>query len=134
MEEGAVVLIAVRPSVRLPVDRITKIGLNFYDRFKIGPDRKKKRPEKSSRWHFTHRKRSRVCVKVRCPSVCPDVRPFDFPSMGPQQQTCSHGAAVGPVGRRTRSVAARPALSSSGVRMRAVPRCQRTYEAEHRLV
>jgi len=46
MEEGAVVLIAVRPSVRLPVDRITKIGLNFYDRFKIGPDRKKEETRK----------------------------------------------------------------------------------------
>jgi len=38
------------------------------------------------------------------------------------------------VGRRYRSFAARPALSSSGVRVRAVPHCQRTQEAEHGLV
>jgi len=56
---------------------------------------------------------------VVCPSVCP--------SMSPQQQTrCCRLAAVGPAGRRYRSIAAWPALRSSGGRMRAVPRCQRT--------
>ena len=45
-------------------------------------------------------------------------------SMVLQQQTrCCRVAAVGPVGRRYRSIAA----CSSGGRMQAVPRCQRTY-------
>ena len=46
-------------------------------------------------------------------------------SMGRQQQTrCCRFAAVVPAGRRYGSIAARPALSSSGEWMRAVPRCQ----------
>ena len=59
-------------------------------------------------------------VTLRCPSVCH--------SMGPQQQTpCYRFAAVSPAGRRYRSTAARPVLSSSsGWRMRAVVCCQRT--------
>jgi len=40
--------------------------------------------------------------------------------------SCCQFAAVGPASRRYRSRAARPALSSSGGRMRAVSRCQRT--------
>jgi len=51
------------------------------------------------------------------------------PSMDAQQRTRScRFAAVGPAGRRYRSIAA---ASACGGRMRAVPRCQRTYAAEH---
>jgi len=55
------------------------------------------------------------------------------PNMGPQPAAAdlllwSVFAAVGPTSRRHRSIAARQALSSSGVWrvMRAVPPCQRT--------
>ena len=59
-------------------------------------------------------------------------RVYVCPSMDSQQQTrCCKFATVGPAGR-CRSTAARPTVSSSGVWMRVVPRCQRTYEAEHR--
>ena len=43
----------------------------------------------------------------------------------PAALRCCGFAAVGPAARRYRSIAARPALNSSGVRMRAGPRCQR---------
>ena len=45
---------------------------------------------------------------------------------GTVRPSCCRFAAVGPASRRYRSRAARPALSSSGGRMRAVSRCQRT--------
>ena len=52
-----------------------------------------------------------------------------------QQQTpCLRFAAVSPVGRRYRLIAARPALSSSDVWIWAVPHCELMYEAEQRLV
>jgi len=55
--------------------------------------------------------------------VCPSVRL----NTGLQQQIRGCGfAAVGPAGRRYRSIAAQPALCGSGVRMRAVPRHRRT--------
>ena len=68
---------------------------------------------------------SSVYETVQCSSV--------FSSMGPQQQTrCGRFAAVGPAGRRYRSTAAQPALSSSSsVWMRAVPRCQPTALCYH---
>ena len=58
-------------------------------------------------------------------------------SVRPSVCLLQHGpTAADPLmqGRRYRSTAARPALSNSGWRMRAVPRCQRTSVAEHRLV
>jgi len=63
------------------------------------------------------------------------VRPSVCPSIGQRQQTrCCRFAAVGPAGKRYRSMAARPALSNNGGLVRAVPRCQRTYLAEHIIV
>ena len=57
--------------------------------------------------------RRRVCETVRC-------RPMVWSSTGTQQQTrCCRFAAVGPAGRRYRSIAAAAVW-------RAVPRCQRT--------
>ena len=48
--------------------------------------------------------RLRICLASVRLSVCPSV----YPSMSPQQQTrCCRFAAVGPVGRRYRSTAAR---------------------------
>ena len=49
-----------------------------------------------------------VCATVRCPSVC-----LSVPA---RAHSCCRFAAVCPAGRRYRSIAARPALSSSGVR------------------
>jgi len=52
----------------------------------------------------------------------------------PQQLThCCRFAALGLAGRKYRAIAARPALRSSAVRL-AMPRCQRTLEAERKLV
>ena len=70
--------------------------------------------------------RSRVYVTVGCPSVRPSVPAHDLQQ---QIRRCS-SAAVGPMGRYP-SIAAWPALSSSGVRMRAVPTCQRTQVQLH---
>jgi len=49
-----------------------------------------------SYWHCPHSMRSRVYKTVRCPSVCPSVR----------LSVCSRLAAVGPAGKRCRSIAA----------------------------
>ena len=65
--------------------------------------------------HCPHSMCSRVYVTL---SVCP----------------CCRFAAVGPVARRCRPIAAWAELSSSGVGMRAVQRCQRTYEADWRRI
>jgi len=64
------------------------------------------------------------------------VRSSVCPSMVPQQQTrCCRFAAVGPAGRSYLSIAAgRTAAAAYGRRMRVVPCCQRTKEAEHRPV
>ena len=61
-------------------------------------------------------------------SVHPSVPPWAHNS-----KPTDAGLLLSPAGRRYRSIAVRPALSGSGWRMRAVPRCQRTYEAEHQL-
>ena len=76
-------------------------------------------------------KRYRVRLSV-CPYVRPSVRPSVYPSMGPQQKIrCCGFPDVGPAGRRYRSIAA---AAACGGRMRAVPRCQRTLVAGHRLL
>jgi len=66
-------------------------------------------------WQCPHSMQSRGHEMVWCPSIrlyCPSV----CPSKSPQQQTrCCRFAAVGPVNRRYRLTAARPALSSNGV-------------------
>ena len=62
-----------------------------------------------------------------------DVCPFICPCVCPRGPTAAAGCCCGPGGQMI-SIAARPALSSRGGRMRAVSRCQRTQEAEHRVV
>ena len=68
-----------------------------------------------------------------CPSVCKSVQST--------ARRCCGFAAVGPAARRYRSFAARPVGRRSAAaapqhgaqqQMRAVPRCQLTWEAEHR--
>jgi len=80
-------------------------------------------------WHCWLSARSRVYNKV-----CLSVRPSHYSTA--ESRLCGF-AAVGPAGRRYRSIAARPALSSSRAaaaqrQMRAVPRRQPTQEAERR--
>jgi len=95
-------------------------------------------------WHCSHSTRSKVNVTVRCLSVSPSVRPskptavrhdtiwdailtrarkptwvsliYRTEPTTKKWRTCCRFAAVGPAGMRYRSTAARPALSSSGVR------------------
>jgi len=60
--------------------------------------------------------------------VCPSV-----PSLSrrtPLRRVCCCGPGGQEIGR---SFVVRPVLGSIGVRMWAAPRCQLTYEAEHRL-
>ena len=52
-------------------------------------------------WHCPHSMRSRIYETVRCPSVCL--------SHSPAAAACGKSAAVGPAGRRYRSIAVRPA-------------------------
>ena len=68
-------------------------------------------------------------VTVPCPFVC-------LSKLSTAAAVCSEFAAVGSVGRRYRSIAARPAPQQHGGRqqMRAVSRLQPPYKAEHRLV
>jgi len=68
----------------------------------------------------------RVHLTVRCPSVCPTYRPLCATAAG--LLLCARRA--GDMGRSRR------APQQHGVQqlMRAVSRCQLTYEAEHRLV
>ena len=61
-------------------------------------------------------------ARIVCPSVC-------LSHLSPAAAACGGFSAVGPAGRRYRSIAARPALSSNC--RRAVSRCQLTWEAEH---
>ena len=67
---------------------------------------------------------ARVVWSMKRYGVRPSVRPYVYPiSMDPQQQTrCCRFAAVCPDDR------------TCGERMRALPLCQRTQVAEHRLV
>ena len=74
------------------------------------------------------------------PYVCPSVPRSLHPAAA---RRCCGFATVGPAARRYRSITARPAdrwtaaaATQHGAQqqMRAVPRCQLTYEAEHRLV
>jgi len=78
--------------------------------------------------------RGRVYVTVPCPFVC-------LSKLSTAAAVCSEFAAVGSVGRRYRSIAARPVPSSTAPQqhggrqqMRAVSRLQPPYKAEHRLV
>jgi len=52
-------------------------------------------------------------------------------SHSPTAAACGGFAAAGPAGKRYRSFAA---AAACGVRMRAMPLCQRTSVAEHRFV
>ena len=56
-------------------------------------------------WHCSHSMRSTVYVMVWCSSVCLSICLFHSPAAA----ACGGFAAVGPVGRRYRSIAARPA-------------------------
>ena len=69
-----------------------------------------------------------VYVTVPCPSVCLSVR-LSVPSID-RCRRCGGFAAVGPSGKRYRSIAARPAPQQQ---MRAVPCLLLTQEAERRL-
>jgi len=80
--------------------------------------------------------RSRVYVAVRCPSVCLSVRLSD-PSWAYSSQPATAGLLLwarraGDISRLLHNW--RSAAAACIGRMRAVPRCQRTWVAEHGLV
>ena len=68
------------------------------------------RGQSACRVYLWHSMRSRVCVTVRCPSVCL--------SHSLAAAACAGFAAVGPAGRRYRSIAARPAPQQHGAAAR----------------
>jgi len=76
--------------------------------------------------------RNRVYETVRCPSVCLSVRPsvcLSVPAWA-QQTRCCKFAAVGPARGDVDRLLQQP--RAAGWQLWAVPRCQRTYVAEHR--